>query len=165
MPIHKNVIMNSRFARHGRGYSLLEVLVTVFVLSVGLLGIAALFLSTLLDSRIAIQRSKATAFATDMIERMRANRSAAESYASASPASHNCRTTKDAAASTCSPAALAAHDLYEWNTTLADPLSGLPEGRGEIRRTASAPPTYTVEVSWRDGANATTHSIQVVTQL
>lgn len=157
--------MNHRLPRPARGYSLLEVLVTIFVLSVGLLGIAALFLSTLQDSRAAIQQSKATAFAVDMIERIRANRLAAESYPSLSPASHDCRTTDGATASVCSPEDLAAHDLFEWESALANPVSGLPGGEGSVTRQATTPSTYTVEVSWNDDAEGTSYSVQVVTQL
>jgi type IV pilus assembly protein PilV len=59
------------------GISLVEILVTVVIISVGLLGVASLHLTSLRAGNGAHTRSQATALATDIIDRMRANREAA----------------------------------------------------------------------------------------
>ena len=60
-----------------RGVGLVEVLVTVLVTSVGLLGIAALHLSSLRNNFDANSRSYASMLASDIADRMRGNRTAA----------------------------------------------------------------------------------------
>ena len=60
-----------------RGYSLLEVLIAVLVLSIGLLGLAGLQTTSLQSNQSAAQVSQATFLAHDVIDRMRANRDAA----------------------------------------------------------------------------------------
>ncbi|MEQ1661152.1 MAG: type IV pilus modification protein PilV [Thiobacillus sp.] len=59
--------------RRQRGVSLLEVLISVVVLSVGLLGLAGLQAVTLKNNTSAYQRSLATMMAYDVIDRIRAD--------------------------------------------------------------------------------------------
>lgn len=59
--------------RHPRGFTLLEVLVALIILSVGLLGLANLQILGLRSSQGAFQRSQATILAEEMAERMQAN--------------------------------------------------------------------------------------------
>jgi len=63
-------------ARHQRGVSLIEVLVTIVVLSVGLLGTASLQLTTLQTHQRAYSRTQATNIAYTIADLARANRSA-----------------------------------------------------------------------------------------
>lgn len=56
-----------------RGMSLVEVLVTVVLISVGLLGVAALQLSSLKGNQESYARSQAAMLAGDILDRMRAN--------------------------------------------------------------------------------------------
>lgn len=70
--------------RHGRtlrvgrigqsGFSMVEVLVAVFVLSLGLLGYAATLAATVRASHTAHQRTQATALGYEVIDMIRANR-------------------------------------------------------------------------------------------
>ena len=60
-----------------RGFSLLEVLVSIVMLSIALLGLAGMMLSTLKSNHSAYQRSQATWLAYDIIDRMRADRQGA----------------------------------------------------------------------------------------
>ncbi|MCS6948044.1 MAG: type IV pilus modification protein PilV, partial [Steroidobacteraceae bacterium] len=60
-----------------RGFTLIEALIAVLVLSIGLLGIAGLQLASLQTNSVAYQRSQATMLAYDLLDRMRANRTAA----------------------------------------------------------------------------------------
>lgn len=62
-----------RAARHA-GMTLIEVLVTLVIISVGLLGVAALQITTVRNNQDAYVRSQAAMLASDMLDRMRANR-------------------------------------------------------------------------------------------
>jgi type IV pilus assembly protein PilV len=55
------------------GVSLVEVLVTLVLTSVGLLGVAALQVTSLKGNKEAYIRSQASVLAADILERMRAN--------------------------------------------------------------------------------------------
>lgn len=111
-----------------RGFTLVEVMVTLLILSVGLLGLAALQASSLKFSLSAYQRTQATILAYDALDRMRANRVAAES--------NQYQTTMDRDASSysgtncygsganCSAAQLRNYDLFEWKTALETLLPG-----------------------------------------
>ena len=57
------------------GFSLIEVLVALFVLSIGLLGLAALQTTGLRFSHQSYERTQATLQAYDIIDRMRTNKS------------------------------------------------------------------------------------------
>lgn len=56
-----------------RGFTLIEILVTVVLISVGLLGVAALQLTTLRGNQESHVRSQASVLAADILDRMRAN--------------------------------------------------------------------------------------------
>ncbi len=56
-----------------RGYMLLEILITIGVLAVGLLGVAALQMTSLKTSQSAVQRGEAAIRIAEMTNRMRAN--------------------------------------------------------------------------------------------
>jgi type IV pilus assembly protein PilV len=62
-----------RSRRAQAGMTLIEVLVTMVLISVGLLGIAALQLTTLQSNQESFVRSQATTLAADMLDRMRSN--------------------------------------------------------------------------------------------
>src|SRR5690606_1731695 len=66
-----------------RGFSLLEAMVALVVLSVGMLGIAALHGQSLAASRTAQLRTQAVNLAGDMADRIRVNRLGAAAYAGA----------------------------------------------------------------------------------
>jgi type IV pilus assembly protein PilV len=59
--------------RSSRGFTLLEVLVAILVLSIGLLGLAAMQAFSLKANQSANFRTQATALATMIVERMRAH--------------------------------------------------------------------------------------------
>jgi type IV pilus assembly protein PilV len=60
--------------RRSRGFTLVEILVALVVLSIGLLGVAALQLTSLRNNHSSAMRTQATFLAYDIIDRMRANR-------------------------------------------------------------------------------------------
>lgn len=56
-----------------RGFTLVEILVTLVLVSVGLLGVAALQLTTLRGNQESYVRSQASVLAADILDRIRAN--------------------------------------------------------------------------------------------
>jgi type IV pilus assembly protein PilV len=117
-----------------QGFTLLEVLVAMVVLSIGLLGLAGLMASSLKNSHSAYQRTQATWLAYDALDRMRANRQVAlaQGYNLALGAAPG-------------GSGLAATDLSEWDTALT---SSLPEGDGSI--SVRTDRTVTIIVQWND---------------
>ncbi|MGQ9685302.1 MAG: type IV pilus modification protein PilV [Thiobacillaceae bacterium] len=69
--------MRPRPASHESGFSLLEVLVALVVLSLGILGVSGLITVSLKNGHSAMLRAQAAQYAYDMLDRMRVNRSAA----------------------------------------------------------------------------------------
>ena len=108
-----------------RGLTLIEVLVTLIILSVGLLGLAGLQANAKRSSHQAHQRTMATQLVDGMIERIRANPSAAADYHTgrSSPLGDGARgddaPTPDCSKnSTCSAAQLATYDLWSWEQAI-----------------------------------------------
>jgi len=111
------------------GFSLIEVLVSVFVFSIGLLGIAGMQLASLRMKGDSLYRAQAEMLAADMADRMRTNLNQAElgtaspynNAAGASTANPNCLgldSTGAPTSSSCSPSQLAQNDFYEWNSAI-----------------------------------------------
>jgi type IV pilus assembly protein PilV len=108
----------------GQGFSLLEVLVTLIVLSVGLLGLAALQATTLQNNHSAYQRVQATLLASDMADRMRSN---FNNEMLGGKYYHNPEATKkDGCRNTtgCTSEEMAQDDIYRWQNSCADLLPG-----------------------------------------
>ena len=66
--------------RHVRGIGLIEVMVSVMVLSVGLLGIAAMQSMALRGGQGSLESTQAVMATNSILEAIRANRAAADSY-------------------------------------------------------------------------------------
>lgn len=146
-----------------RGITLVESLVALLVLSVGMLGIAALFVSSVRFNRTALLRTQAVNLVSDMTDRIRANVSARAAYALASyggaPALQDCAPTPDAAGSNCTIAQLAQDDLARWvdavTATLPAPGGNTPATVVEYAPAAAGgPERYTVQVSWLEPGEA-----------
>ena len=137
-----------------KGFSMIEVLVTFIVLSVGLLGLAALHANGLKNNQSAYWRSQATMLAYGMIDSMRANRDAAldEDY--------------DLLISGSAPtgSSVADTDVANWLNMIT---AVLPVSDGAID-CVPATAICTVTVQWDDSmgeGGSSTQSFDVVTQL
>ena len=141
------------------GFTLIEVLVAVLVLSIGLLGVAKLVLAAVKANDSAYFRGQAAALAYSILDEMRANRA----YALTSPGysvaygAYPDPGIACGAASTCTPAQVAQYDLYMWKQQLdaaSTVTSGaLPSGDGRIVMSfpgGSGQVTATITVTWDD---------------
>jgi type IV pilus assembly protein PilV len=113
--------------------TLVEVLVALVVLSVGLLGIAALQMTSLRNNLGAHLRSQATVLAYDITDRMRANRT---------QANNNAYVIAFGAAATGTT--LNALDLQAWKTALT---ATLPSGDGQIERVGNV---FRISIRWTE---------------
>ncbi len=120
--------------RRVEGMTLVEVLVTLVIISVGLLGVAALQLTTVRNNTDAYVRAQAAVLASDMLDRMRANRNGAgggaERYAIGMD--------DDA------PETAAGEDIANWRLVLEEQL---PQGKGEIQYD-DATELVTITIQW-----------------
>jgi type IV pilus assembly protein PilV len=129
-----------------RGFTLVEVLVALVVLSVGLLGMAKMVMVSSHSNDSAYLRSQATALAYQAMDSMRANLSAstANGYLTTlgvmPPATVNC-------SAVCDSPTLALSDVYAWKQHLKN---ALPAGTGSIATSATFPVIATVVVQWDD---------------
>lgn len=114
-----------------QGFGLLEVLISILVLAVGFLGIAALQTQSLRFNHEAYLRTQATVLANDIADRMRANRSLAigsNSYKftfTDTPLASVTLCEKNP----CSAGNIAAYDFAQWRANIA---STLPNGKGAV---------------------------------
>lgn len=149
--------MHSKRATHQSGFSLIEVLVSLVVLSVGMLGVGKLVLFTSRANDSAYMRSQATALAYTILDSMRANRQTAltGSYTVAYGAYANPGVSCNTAASACSGTIGAQYDLYQWKSRLLVALGST--GDGQIvtvsvpdATTGATNVTATIQVKWND---------------
>lgn len=100
-----------------QGFSLVEVLVSLLVLSIGLLGLAALQTTSLQYNTGSYLRTQATFLAYDIIDRMRANSAAivdANGTGYDQPTSTAVTYTVNCGVSSCTSAELANYDVRKW---------------------------------------------------
>ena len=101
------------------GFSLVEALVALVVLSIGMLGIAALHVESLRSGRTALTRTTAVALAADMADRIRANRTATKADYEAVVTSSDTNAKCKPGGAGCTPAELIRHDKAVWLTAIS----------------------------------------------
>jgi type IV pilus assembly protein PilV len=151
-----------------RGATLIEVLISMLVLAVGILGLMGLQINGKRTTYEALQRSAAVSLAQDMVNRMRANPNVAptitfldDNYDTAGAYTGDGvgggqvaspPTDCAAAAAACTPAQLAAYDLAAWEAQLDDAVTsnGLvnPTGCIDVDTSAADGSLVTLMVAW-----------------
>jgi type IV pilus assembly protein PilV len=147
--------MNRSKQSHQRGFTLIEAMVALVVLSVGMIGVAALHGQGLSAARSAQFRSVAVNLSADMADRIRVNRVGGVAYAGAI-ANNNCDPSAGGGVD-CNPAQMAAHELFLWNQQVQN---SLPNGQWNIVFNGGTnPPSYTISVLW-DEVGAPVNPVQ-----
>jgi type IV pilus assembly protein PilV len=141
-PIHPN-----RAPLRHRGFSLVEVLIALVIMSVGMLGIAGLYVQSMQAGRTSMLRHHAVTLAGDVADRIRANPRAGIAYEGAG-VDGSCIS----GVVNCDAVTMAGQDILLWQQQAVDTL---PTGNVAITFDDSGiPPLYTINVTWTEpGAN------------
>ena len=143
--------------RHIKGITLIEILVTLVIMSIGLIGLAGLQMYSLQTNNSALMRSQATYLVMDMFDRMRLNREAALN----GDYDYNAGTEIDLNASgwgglatdvlsgppATAGSTIASADIFDWTTLVSQ---SLPNGKGSIDCTNPGNNVCRVVVRWED---------------
>jgi type IV pilus assembly protein PilV len=153
----------SRASGAQSGFTLLEVMIAVVILSVGLLGMALLQSTSLRATQASNERSQATLLIYEMMDMVRANRRQAAQYALI----RENQFFVDGRSGVCAvgapvPAQRWAADRNEWVCAVR---RALPDARGRVIITnavappaagVAAPATVEVRLEWCDGRGVAT---------
>lgn len=146
------------------GFTLLEILVAIVVLSIGLLGLAGLQAVSLNNNQVAYYRAIASQQANDMADRMRANAAGItagnyDSLTATLPVNPGCIATGTTGCTALANVAVTDH--FQWLTNTA---ALLPSGAGTIRcvqgpaatcatNTATSNRLFDITVTWIEKGN------------
>lgn len=166
-------MLKSSYAfRTNTGFSLVEALVALVVLSIGMMGIAGLYVASLGAGRTALLRTQAIALAGDMADRIRANPTGGSNYAKLANDTGTLTAACAPAGAGCTTAQMASYDIWSWHRVVDDraddPSVGrlaLPGGRGSIAVTGTNPRTYTITVQWAESGQTALSSYVVRLQV
>ncbi|MCH7833552.1 MAG: type IV pilus modification protein PilV [Proteobacteria bacterium] len=153
--------MRQPSAQHG--FSLIELLVTVVIFSIGLLGAAGLQIVSKRATFAAMQRTTATQVASGLLQDMRANGPALATYVATAQigqqsvtgvSSADCTNTNN----TCTATEVSLRDLKSWEILMDGDMEASPDGSvgglvspvaciaGPVDGSAGV---YVVSVAWR----------------
>ena len=145
------------------GFTIIEVLITMVILSIGVLGLGLLQLTAMQNTQGGYLRSQAAILAYDIIDSMRANIPAVSAgnyglaFNAATPAAADCY----GLAANCTTLQMASSDLNRWRTVLA---TYMPSGNGQVATVDLGGGTtqVTVAVVWIDPYSAESGNEQLV---
>lgn len=156
------------------GFTLIESLLTLFILAVGMLGVAGLQMQSLRSGSVAMQRMGVSIKSQEMMDRVRANmikqagisdskyditrllsarQQTLDLYASVSGVNSPCMN-----GTVCTPDQIVAYDIFQWEREIANFLPGTPTSLVTV-----AGSNITVEVRWEDRGE--TYSFVVTSQI
>lgn len=133
--------------RKSAGFSLVEVLIALVIMSIGMLGIAGLYVHSMQAGRTSMLRHHAVTLAGDIADRIRANPTAGAAYVAAAGADNNCVAMN----ANCGVAQMAAHDILLWQAQALDFLPPMADGSQQVVvafNAAALPQSYTITVRW-----------------
>ncbi|HSM10041.1 MAG TPA: type IV pilus modification protein PilV [Lysobacter sp.] len=138
-----------------QGFALVDVLSALIIMSVGMLGIAGLYVQSMQAGRTSTFTHHAVTLAGDVADRIRANPTAGLAYAAPAGANNNCV----AAGTDCDVGQMAANDIDVWQTQAA---SALPNGQVTVAYDgAVVPPSYQITVSWDEPGEVRNYTITI----
>jgi len=141
--------MNRLIIRNKSGFTILEVLVAIFILAIGLLGVAALQTTAITGNTFSRDRTMGLQLAEEMVDRIRAN-------AGNNPGIYNGLNT-----AACAGANPVLGDCTQWQARLLG--TGLPGVFGNVVVNPNAPTpstaTVIVNVGWTNAPLTTLTTI------
>ena len=147
--------------RKQRAFSLVEVLIALIIMSVGMLGIAGLYVHSLQAGRTSLFRHHAIHLAGDVADRIRANPNGGIAYMHATGVNNDCV----AANIDCDVVEMARNDVWLWKQQAGNTLPGsAPTGGGDVAVNFDdtvVPPVYTITVSWEEPGDTPQYQIAI----
>lgn len=145
--------------RSQSGFTLLEILVAVVVLSLGMLGLAGLQAATLRNNQVAYYRAIAVQQTYDMADRIRANQAAVlagayDNLTAVIPADPDC------VGAVCTAANMAVADHAQWN---ANNARMLPGGSGTV--VAAGGRAFDITITWNENTEQGGAAQQLITRV
>lgn len=139
-----------------QGFSMIEILITLVIIATALLGTAGLQLYAMKVGKNSEFRTQAVFLASDLAERMEANKPAAITGAYAASSVTAASAVSDCATNACNADSLAQYDLSQWETAV---VSLLPGASWNVTPTlTNTPPSvsanYEIQISWTDRDSA-----------
>jgi type IV pilus assembly protein PilV len=145
--------------RRQRGFSMVESMVALIVLSIGLLGVAKVQVLAMASSGFAAKRSLAAIEATSLSASMHANRAYWAAYVAPASFTVNGTTISDpglaavtagcSGGTQCTAAQMAAYDTQQWavqmNAVLPNPFATVT-----CSNVANTPVSCTINISWAE---------------
>ncbi len=169
------------------GFTMIETLVSLVIISIGILGFALLQIESLKAAKTASERTRAIQFANDMMDRIRTNQlifdttnntlniraynSTTLAGAGSKPAKVCADETETAGTSatpptsppTCTLAEMAAYDIWQWRDLIDDPASGLgTNGKSSIEVTNTLPSTITIKIQWTEKSAEKNYTLNTI---
>jgi len=158
-----NLIATKNNNKRQHGFSLIEVLIALVIMSIGMLGIAGLYVQSLQAGRTSMLRHHAVTLAGDIADRIRANPTAGVAYAGAGTDNFCVADGVD-----CTPAEMAANDIRLWNLQAAASLPATTLTGGAVLITFTAPdpttltpPVYQIDIRWDEPEGPQLFSITI----
>ena len=147
-------VQYDRTHRRQAGFTLVEVLIALVIMSIGMLGIAGLYLHSMQAGSTSLFRHHAVTLAGDVADRIRANPRAGAAYAMAG-GNHNCV----GAGIDCTPEEMAANDIFLWDQQAA---ATLPNGAVNIVfNNGVNPPTYQITITWTQPGEVLDYTVTI----
>ena len=179
--ITANIFNNSRAFNHSQGFALLEALLALFVLTIGVLGVAGLQIQAMQSGGVAAQRLYVTMKTQELIERMMTNPGLVTVTRTIPPGSNNAVITVAPptnrvsnyqtvgvgvnvgcyTGTICTPLQTAQQDIFTWRASLDAFLPANPAPTYVVIVSASNDVTLTI--TWNDRGNL--YSYVVTTQI
>ncbi|TNC82248.1 MAG: type IV pilus modification protein PilV [Oleiphilus sp.] len=148
-------------AHRQAGFSMIEVLVTILIFAIGLLGVASLQTTGMRMVRDGGQLGQAAMLAASMADKMRSN-AAGDTYVDVDGGARECENADLDADPPEEGCSVAQEDIFDWNDEIED---FLPGGSGTVTVEDGA---YVISVSWQESDdsnqadNTRTYTLPVV---
>jgi len=131
------------------GFTLIEAMVSLVVLAVGMLGIAAMYIESLRSGHMSISYTNAVTLASDMADRIRANSLGLNGYVGAGNGNGTAGGNNNCVNGPidCTSGQMAADDLFWW---YEDVKNLMPVGRSATVAVVNIAPVnqYTITLAW-----------------
>ena len=154
---------------HSQGFALLEALLALFILTIGVLGVAGLQIQAMQSGGVAAQRLYVTMQTQELIERMMANPGLTTIIDGGAPVITNTVLNYQTATvgdginvgcntgTICTPVETAQQDTFTWRASLDAFLPANPAPTYVV--TVSASNDVTLTITWSDRGNPYTYAV------